>query len=73
MLQDENDYAIVKSVISLAKVFKREVIAEGVENEMQKNFLINHGCTYMQGFYFSRPMPVDEMEKLLYSIHSSGK
>jgi EAL domain-containing protein (putative c-di-GMP-specific phosphodiesterase class I) len=39
------------------------VIAEGVENEQQRDFLAHLGCHSYQGFLFSRPLPLDEFEK----------
>ena len=41
------------------------VIAEGVETESQAKFLLENGCHKMQGYLFSRPLPVDEMTRLL--------
>jgi EAL domain-containing protein (putative c-di-GMP-specific phosphodiesterase class I) len=41
------------------------VLAEGVENEAQRQFLEDHGCHGYQGFLFSRPLPVDAFEQLL--------
>ena len=40
-------------------------VAEGVEKAEQVNFLGSVGCEYLQGFYFARPMPIDEYEKLV--------
>jgi EAL domain-containing protein (putative c-di-GMP-specific phosphodiesterase class I) len=44
---------------------KLEVIAEGVENAAQLDFLGAHGCSRMQGFYFSRPVTAERVEALL--------
>jgi len=40
-------------------------LAEGVENSSQLQFLMNHQCNYMQGFYFSKPLPAQEFLELL--------
>ena len=40
-----------------------DIIAEGVENEIQEEFLLENGCRYAQGFLFSKPIPVDEFNK----------
>jgi EAL domain-containing protein (putative c-di-GMP-specific phosphodiesterase class I) len=44
-----------------------EVIAEGVETEAQRNFLVTHGCNQYQGYLFSKPLPLKEFEQLLQS------
>jgi EAL domain-containing protein (putative c-di-GMP-specific phosphodiesterase class I) len=55
--RDETDAAIVRSIIGLARVFGKRVLAEGVEESSQAHFLRGEGCDEAQGFYFSRPMP----------------
>jgi|GEM_PF-215031 len=62
---DPDDAAIVTSIISLAHSLRLKVIAEGVETEAQLGYLQRHGCDFMQGYYFSRPLPADESEQLL--------
>ncbi len=57
MLQDPEDLAIVKSVIALAKSFKRDVIAEGVETIEHGTALLQLGCELAQGYGIARPMP----------------
>jgi len=42
-----------------------QVVAEGVENNVQARFLQNQGCDYIQGYYFSRPVPKNEFERLI--------
>ena len=56
---DPDDATIVLSIISLAHSLRLEVIAEGVETEAQLAYLHKHGCDYMQGYYFSRPLPAE--------------
>ena len=56
---------ILKSTIELAANLNMEVIAEGVETEKQVDFLRKQGVTQVQGFYYYKPMPADEFEKLL--------
>ena len=56
---------IVMHVISMAKDLKMEVLAEGVETSDQKEFLQNARCDMIQGYYYARPMPVQDFE-LLY-------
>ena len=54
---NENDAAIVNTIISLAKNLKLEVIAEGVETLEQVDCLVASGCNAFQGYWFSRPLP----------------
>jgi len=56
---------IVKSIINMAHSIDLRVVAEGVETETQLIFLRDHGCDYIQGYYFSRPLPEKEFEELL--------
>lgn len=58
---------ILASVVNMAKVLDMPVIAEGVEKESQVRFLKNIGCEYVQGFYYAKPMPSDEYERLAFS------
>ena len=55
------DAAIVQAIIQLAKGLGLRVVAEGVETEQQLAFLREHGCTEVQGFYFSYPVPAEEL------------
>ena len=62
---DEEDVAIVKAVIALAGSLNLHVIAEGVETQEQKVFLVENGCKNIQGYFYAKPMPADEMKKML--------
>lgn len=62
ILSDQNDAAIAKMIIALAESMGLHVIAEGVETEMQRDFLTSHGCLAFQGFLVARPLPLDEFE-----------
>jgi diguanylate cyclase (GGDEF)-like protein/PAS domain S-box-containing protein len=53
--------AITVAIISMAKSLRLKVIAEGVENEAQMSFLRAHQCDEIQGYYFSRPLTVDNV------------
>ena len=57
---------ILASVVNMAKVLEMPVIAEGVEKESQVRFLKNIGCEYVQGYYYAKPMPAEEYEKMLF-------
>lgn len=69
---NEDDSAIAKAIIALAKSLNLDIIAEGVENEYQKEFLLNHDCENFQGYLFSKPLPADKMLKLLQQIKDSN-
>ncbi len=62
---DLDDAAIVVSIIALAHNLKLRVVAEGVETAEQLDYLRRHGCDEAQGFYFSHPLPAQEVELLL--------
>ena len=62
---DRNDQIIIKCVVNMGNKLNLEVIAEGVENEDQRQYLIKCSCEYMQGNLFSRPLQQDVFEKLL--------
>lgn len=57
---------ILASVVRMAKWLNMPVVAEGVEREAQVAFLKSIGCEFVQGFYFAKPMPVEEYEKLAF-------
>jgi len=62
VLVDTNDAAIAKTIIALAQSLGLGVIAEGVETETQRDFLASSGCHAYQGYFFSRPLPIDDFE-----------
>lgn len=57
-----NDATIARSIIALGNSLGLQVIAEGVETEAQRAFLAANGCSYWQGFFFSRPQPAAKFE-----------
>ena len=59
---DEEDVAIVKAIIALAKSLNLDLLGEGVETDAQKEFLLANGCKNIQGYYYARPMPSEEMK-----------
>lgn len=63
---DTDDVEIVLAVIAMAHGLGIKVIAEGVETAQQLAFLRAHGCDAMQGYYFSKPVPAEEMMAMLH-------
>lgn len=59
---DKDDQAISKAIIALGKTLNLEVLAEGVETEEQKAFLIENRCDSMQGFLFAKPLSAEVLE-----------
>ena len=56
---------IVESIVNMAKNLALPIIVEGVENQNQTDFLVGLGCRYVQGYYFYKPMPIADFEKLI--------
>ncbi len=63
--EDEKDFKMVQLIIDIAKFLKIPVIAEGVETKEQYDLLKGAGCDIIQGYYFSKPVPPEEFEKLI--------
>ena len=62
---DAEDVAITKTIINLCKSLNLKVIAEGVETLEQKDFLLNNGCAFIQGYFYSKPLDTNNMTKFL--------
>ena len=67
IVADSDDASITRAVITMAHHLKLKVVAEGVETAEQLAMLISHQCDVIQGYFFARPLPVEEMERLLRS------
>jgi EAL domain-containing protein (putative c-di-GMP-specific phosphodiesterase class I) len=61
VLTNPNDAAIARTILALAQALDLQVVAEGVETEGQRNFLLLLGCKAFQGYLFARPGPVDTL------------
>ena len=62
---DPDDATIIETIIAMANKLNMEVIAEGVETEIQRAFLDQHDCHLFQGYLFSKPVPIEQFEVLL--------
>ncbi len=70
VLSDPNDATIAKTIVALAQSLGLGVIAEGVETAAQLDFLATAGCHAYQGYFFSRPLPLEGFEKFAQEIVS---
>ena len=57
---------VIRDIVNMGKHLELQIIAEGVETEEQSNFLKEIGCDIAQGYYYGRPMPIEEFEKFLF-------
>jgi diguanylate cyclase (GGDEF)-like protein len=69
---DPSDAAIVSAIVALAHRLDLEVVAEGVEDETQRDYLCAQGCDLMQGYFFGKPMPAAEIEALVASASAAS-
>ncbi|MGC9080102.1 EAL domain-containing protein [Sulfurihydrogenibium sp.] len=65
MVNDKKSRALVKTIISIAQDFGMKTLAEGVETQQQKDILVDMGVDYLQGFLLSKPLPEEEVEKII--------
>lgn len=73
VVDDEEDASFARMVIGLAKSLNLDLIAEGVETEAQLEFLRSEGCRLIQGFYFSKPLSVNETQEYLTQHYYAKK
>ena len=66
-----NDVAVPSTILTLAQKLGMECVAEGVETEAQRDWLVSYGCQTLQGYLFARPMPFDAFAGR-YSRHPGG-
>lgn len=64
VIENEENKAIIKTIIAIAKQLELTVVAEGVEEQAVYKFLANIGCDYAQGYYISRPLPATEFNNI---------
>ena len=68
LLEIHESAPVISAIIALAQSLKLNVIAEGIEREVQCNFLLNHGCRTGQGYLYSRPVPAEEIPALIKNM-----
>lgn len=68
---DPDAEPVVKAIIALAHALNLDIVAEGVENEAHRTFLIDGGCSTLQGYLLGKPMPIGEFERM-YSSARGG-
>ena len=73
MTKDKDDDSIVQSVIHLAHNFNMSVVAEGIENKNTYDALSNYGCDIAQGYYISRPIPIEDICQSIVDIQACNK
>ena len=66
--EDEATRIITESIISMVDKLGYETVAEGVETQEQLDYLTRSGCDVIQGFYYSKPIPAEEIEQLLIKL-----
>lgn len=67
---DKDDVAIVETIIALANALELKLIAEGIENEEQKDFLLKRKCFIIQGYYYSKPLSPKDFKEFMINFSS---
>ena len=65
ILVKKEDQRIVQGIIELAHNLELKVVVEGIENQQVVDLMASYGCDYLQGYYFSKPLPSFEFQKFL--------
>ena len=63
--QNQDDIILARMIIAMGKALSLDVVAEGIETEQQRDFLVNEGCDLLQGFLLGKPMPASQLEQLM--------
>ncbi|CAM4212650.1 EAL domain-containing protein [Vreelandella rituensis] len=71
VISDQRDAAIIQGILSMAYHLQLGVVAEGIETQGQYAYLRKHGCNWLQGYYFARPMPLATLEIYLEEQHQA--
>jgi len=73
VVHNAEDASLVKTIIAIGQSLHLKIIAEGVEQEQQLNYLRKIGCDYIQGYYYSKPLPAEDFVTLLRNWKSDSK
>ncbi len=73
VISDHRDAAIVQGIISMASQLQLKVLAEGVETQAHYAYLSKKMCDIYQGFYFARPMPIEDLITFLHDHHAASQ
>lgn len=65
---DPDDAAIVRAILAMSESLGLSVIAEGVETQVQREFLLDHGCLHYQGYLFGRPVPIENFSTVGWRV-----
>ncbi|MDQ7042037.1 MAG: EAL domain-containing protein [Sulfurimonas sp.] len=65
---EKDDVAIVQTIIALANALELKLIAEGVESQEQRDFLVTHKCTLIQGYYYSKPLSPKDFKEFMINF-----
>jgi diguanylate cyclase (GGDEF)-like protein len=68
LLQDSNAEKLTQAIVAMGNALKMSVVAEGVESRDQVNWLLAHGCHIGQGYYFSPPVPFEDVQQVIERI-----
>lgn len=71
IMTDPNDASLIRVIIQMAHNFGMKVVAEGAETKDQYEYLLDAGCDFIQGFYISKPLPLDKLLNYLNKSSSS--
>lgn len=68
MLQDQNAEKLTQAIVAMGNALKMTIVAEGVETREQMNWLLAHGCHIGQGYFFSPPVPPEDVQQVIERI-----
>ena len=71
LIGNDKDIALIKTIIAIGKTFNLNVVAEGIETEEHLNLLAQMDCPMGQGYYFSKPIPSELVEKQFFARHAN--